>query len=124
MRAVIDAVVNGVPATLTDIRWLGRTLKQRAIDVLAFFDRSGTSNGAMEAINGRLEPFAAQPWAAGISPTTSFARPWNQAASDPGYTLITMPLCRERAMLRMLLKLLVLLMGVAGVTLRTIGRSH
>ena len=55
MRDVIDAVANGVPTTLTEIRRLGRTLKQRAADVLAFFDRPGTSNGPTEAINGRLE---------------------------------------------------------------------
>jgi hypothetical protein len=30
-------------------------LKQRAADVLAYFDRLGTSNGPTEAINGRLE---------------------------------------------------------------------
>jgi len=29
-----------------------RTLKQRAADVLAYFDRLGTSNGPTEAING------------------------------------------------------------------------
>ena len=34
---------------------LGRTLKQRATDVLAYFERPGTSNGPTEAINGRLE---------------------------------------------------------------------
>jgi transposase len=34
---------------------LGRTLKQRATDVLAYFNRPGTSNGPTEAINGRLE---------------------------------------------------------------------
>ncbi len=56
MQAVIDAVTSGVPAALTEIRRLGRTLKQRAADVLAFFDRPGTSNGPTEAINGRLEP--------------------------------------------------------------------
>ena len=55
MRAVIDAVSSGVPAALTEIRRLGRTLKQRAADVLAFFERPGTSNGPTEAINGRLE---------------------------------------------------------------------
>ena len=55
MRAVIDAVSSGVPAMLTEVRRLGRTLKQRATDVLAFFDRPGTSNGPTEAINGRLE---------------------------------------------------------------------
>ena len=55
MRAVIDSVTSGVPAALVEIRRLGRTLKQRATDVLAFFDRPGTSNGPTEAINGRLE---------------------------------------------------------------------
>ena len=55
MQAVIDSVASGVPATLTEIRKLGRTLKQRATDILAFFDRPGTSNGPTEAINGRLE---------------------------------------------------------------------
>ena len=55
MQAVIDAVSTGVPAALVEIRKLGRTLKQRAADVLAFFDRPGTSNGPTEAINGRLE---------------------------------------------------------------------
>ena len=46
---------SGVPAALTEVRTLGRTLKQRAADVLAYFDRPGTSNGPTEAINGRLE---------------------------------------------------------------------
>lgn len=55
MQAVIDAITTGVPAALAEIRSLGRTLKQRAADVLAFFDRPGTSNGPTEAINGRLE---------------------------------------------------------------------
>ena len=55
MQAVIDSVASGVPATLTEIRTLGRTLKQRATDILAFFDRPGTSNGPTEAINDRLE---------------------------------------------------------------------
>ena len=55
MQAVIDALRSGVPAALVEIRRLGRTLKQRAADVLAFFDRPGTSNGPTEAINGRLE---------------------------------------------------------------------
>ncbi len=55
MQAVIDAVSSGVPAALTEVRRLGRTLKQRAADILAFFDRPGTSNGPTEAINGRLE---------------------------------------------------------------------
>ena len=55
MTAVIDSVSSGVPAALVEVRKLGRTLKQRAADILAFFDRPGTSNGPTEAINGRLE---------------------------------------------------------------------
>ena len=43
------------PAALTELITLGRTLKKRAADVLAYFDRPGTSNGPTEAINGRLE---------------------------------------------------------------------
>ena len=39
----------------TELITLGRTLKRRAADVLAYFDRAGTSNGPTEAINGRLE---------------------------------------------------------------------
>ena len=55
MSKLIDSVSTGVPKTLTEIITLGRTLKKRAADVLAYFDRPGTSNGPTEAINGRLE---------------------------------------------------------------------
>jgi transposase len=51
----IESVSSGVPKALTEIITLGRTLKKRAADVLAYFDRPGTSNGPTEAINGRLE---------------------------------------------------------------------
>ena len=55
MNAVIESVSHGVPAVLTELITLGRTLKRRAADVLVYFDRPGTSNGPTEAINGRLE---------------------------------------------------------------------
>ena len=55
MTALIDAVSQGVPAALSEVITLGRTLKKRAADVLAYFDRPGTSNGPTEAINGRIE---------------------------------------------------------------------
>ncbi|WP_415803652.1 ISL3 family transposase [Isoptericola cucumis] len=55
MTAVIDSLARGVPAALTELVTLGRTLKKRADDVLAFFDLPGSSNGPTEAINGRLE---------------------------------------------------------------------
>ncbi len=55
LGAVIDDLSHDVPTPLTELRRLGRTLRQRAADVLAYFDRPGTSNGPTEAINGRLE---------------------------------------------------------------------
>jgi transposase len=55
MQAVIDSLSSGVPKALKELARLGRTLKRRAVDVLAYFDRPGTSNGPTEAINGRLE---------------------------------------------------------------------
>lgn len=55
MHAVITAITTGVPAALIEIRKLGQTMKQRTVDILAFFDRPGTSNGPTEAIKSRLE---------------------------------------------------------------------
>jgi len=55
MATLIGSISHGVPATLAEVVTLGRTLKKRADDVLAYFDRPGTSNGPTEAINGRLE---------------------------------------------------------------------
>ena len=55
MTKLIASLSSGVPAALVELRSLGRTLKQRAPDVLAYFERPGTSNGPSEAINGRLE---------------------------------------------------------------------
>ena len=55
MRALIDSIATDVPAALTEVATLGKTLVKRAGDVLAYFDRPGTSNGPTEAINGRLE---------------------------------------------------------------------
>ena len=55
MEKVIVALRAKVPDTLVELGKLGRTLTGRADDILAFFDRPGTSNGPTEAINGRLE---------------------------------------------------------------------
>ena len=55
MTELINSVSDGVPKALTEIRTLARTLTRRADDILAYFDRPGTSNGPTEAINGRLE---------------------------------------------------------------------
>ncbi|HAM45932.1 MAG TPA: ISL3 family transposase [Propionibacteriaceae bacterium] len=55
MKQLIASLSSGVPAALVELRTLGRTLKNRTTDVLAYFERPGTSNGPTEAINGRLE---------------------------------------------------------------------
>jgi transposase len=55
MSELIETIGHGVPRPLVEVITLGRTLKKRAADVLAYFDRPGTSNGPTEAINGRLE---------------------------------------------------------------------
>ncbi|EFU60774.1 transposase [Actinomyces sp. oral taxon 180 str. F0310] len=56
MQAEIDRHSDAdVPRSLTELMTLGRTLKRRAGDILAYFDHTHTSNGPTEAINGRLE---------------------------------------------------------------------
>lgn len=55
MSNLIDSISYGVPVALREVLTLGRTLKNRAADILAYFERPGTSNGPTEAINGRLE---------------------------------------------------------------------
>ena len=50
MRILIKSLSHGVPAALTEVITLGRTLARRAGDILAYFDRPGTSNGPTEAI--------------------------------------------------------------------------
>lgn len=55
MEALIASISSGVPGALREVITLGRTLKKRATDVLAYFGRPGTSNGPTEALNGRLE---------------------------------------------------------------------
>jgi transposase len=53
MVKLTESHSHGVPAALSELITLRRTLKQRGDDVLAYFDRPGTSNGPTEAINGR-----------------------------------------------------------------------
>lgn len=55
LDTIITAISRGVPAELTEVLTLGRTMKRRAADILAYFDHPGTSNGPTEAMNGRLE---------------------------------------------------------------------
>ena len=55
MRRLIATISHNIPAGFTELKRLGRTLKRRAGDILAYFTHPHTSNGPTEAINGRLE---------------------------------------------------------------------
>jgi transposase len=55
LEHLINSLHTGIPTALVELHRLGRTLNARQSDILAFFDRPGTSNGPTEAINGRLE---------------------------------------------------------------------
>ncbi len=51
MVTLIDSISTAVSKALIEVTKLGRTLKRRAPDVLAYFDRPGTSSGPTQAIN-------------------------------------------------------------------------
>lgn len=55
LMAVINSISTGVANELKELQTLGRTMKRRADDILAYFDHARTSNGPTEAINGRIE---------------------------------------------------------------------
>src|ERR1022692_3714671 len=87
MRQLIDSIANSVPAALSEVITLGRTLTKRTADVLAYFDRPGTSNGPTERSTADSNTSAAPPSGSATSPTTSPDHSWRPADSDPGYTL-------------------------------------
>ncbi len=62
MATLIGSISHGVPATLAEVVTLGQTLKKRADDVLAYFDRPGTSNGPTEAICECLPGWSGTGW--------------------------------------------------------------
>jgi transposase len=72
MTKLIDSVSHEVPTLLSEIVTLGRTLKRRADDVLAYFERPGTSNGPTPTI--AQEPLNRQPMVP-TSPTSHTQEP-------------------------------------------------
>ena len=87
MVKLIESLSAGVPRPLVEIAKLGRTLSRRAADVLAYFDRPGTSNGQPKRSTAAWSTCAAPPSASVTSPTTSPDPYSRQADSDPDYTL-------------------------------------
>ena len=73
MRANINTLTSTrVPRGLTELITLGRTLKRRAGDILAYFDHPHTTGGPTEAINAPPRtPTRLRPRTCETSPTTS-----------------------------------------------------
>lgn len=72
----MHTIRQGVPAGLEELAQLGRTLRRRKNDILAYFD-IGASNGPVEAINERLEHLR------GIALWFKEPRPLHRAVADP-----------------------------------------
>jgi hypothetical protein len=87
MTELITSISSGVPDVLAELATLGRTLTKRAADVLAYFDRPGTSNAPPRPSTAAWNTSAAPPSASATSPTTSPEACSRPAASDPDYTL-------------------------------------
>jgi transposase len=71
IAVVIGELSAGVPAALTELITLGRTLKKRAVDVLAYFDRPAPATARPRPSTADSSTYAAPPWASATSPTTS-----------------------------------------------------
>ena len=84
---IITLTSTRVPRGLTELTTLGRTLKRRAGDILAYFDHPHTSNGPTEAINAPPRtPTRLRPRTSETSPTTSPEHSSKPEDSDPNYT--------------------------------------
>jgi len=76
-----------VPSSLTELITLGRTLKRRATDILAYFDNPHTTGGPTEAINAPPRtPTRLRPRTCETSPTTSPEHSSRPEDSNPNYT--------------------------------------
>ena len=80
---MIESLRAGVPAPLVELRRLDRTPQQRAVAVLAFFDRPSTSNGPREPSTADWNTSTAQRSGSGTGPTASPGPSSNLTALDP-----------------------------------------
>ena len=89
MQAEIEHLSNaGAPSSLTELITLGRTLKRRATDILAYyFDHPHTTGSPTESINAPPQtPTRIRPRTCETSPTTSPEHSPKQENSNPNYT--------------------------------------
>lgn len=86
--SVIDSISAGVSNELTELKTLGRTMKRRADDILAYFDHARMNNGPTEAVNGRIEYLRGTVWASTTCCATSPEHYWTPMDSEPKCTHI------------------------------------
>lgn len=89
MVKLIDALSSGVPGALREVISLGRTLKKRAVDILAYSSttperRTARLRRSTAAWNTCVVP----PSGSGTRPTMSHAACSKPVDSDPHYTLV------------------------------------
>jgi len=75
-----------VPRDLTELMTLGRTLKRRAGDILAYFATSTPQAATPKVPAAASNTYAAPPSGSETSPTTSPAASSKPADSNPNYT--------------------------------------
>ena len=76
-----------MPSSLTELITLGRTLKRRARDILAYFDHPHTTSDPTQAINAPLEHLRSRaPGLSKTSPTTSPEHSPKPENSNPNHT--------------------------------------
>ena len=91
-KAIMEAEINTltstrVPRGLTELITLGRTLKRRATDILAYFATSTPQAATPKVPAAASNTYAAPPSGSETSPTTSPAASSKQEDSNPNYTL-------------------------------------
>jgi hypothetical protein len=87
MNSLIASLSGGVPAELSEVITLGRTLNERAADVLAYFDRPAHPTARLRRSTAASSTSAAPLSGSATSPTTSPDHYSKAEGSDPDYTL-------------------------------------
>ena len=83
MQQLIASVGQGVPAALADITTLGRTLKKRVDDVLAYYDRPGTPTAPPKRSTAGSNTSATPPSASATSPLHRQITPGDRQLQTP-----------------------------------------
>jgi transposase len=87
MRKLINSVSHGVPAALTEVISLGRTLNKASRRHLGLLTGPAPATARPRRSTAASNTYAARPSASATSPTTSPDHYWRPADSDPDYTL-------------------------------------